>query len=321
MSNKKKKSVRSGWYAGLLDFLQRVPLPAVACQFSSRYLSGVVLSPKDKKIRSHFILPVEKGIIEPSFYKTNLPDGTAVERLLGDGLTRLNPGGRKVVILLPELAQKVFILTFDALPSAPEEKEELIRYRIKKQMPLLPQDIRLAYETRVDGDRVHVIASVAKTAVIQEYEEILQRMRFRVVMAGVPSLSLLNLLDPDQDKDFVLLDVEDDSFSLVAVTGGNATLYRQKPFGIHSGRGQGIEAKADNIVQEVVNTINFVEDKEKTRLESVWLRLGILQAEDGLYHRMEERLAHPLRRIETSDTRDLDAGAKRILSPLIGQIA
>ena len=71
----------------------------------------------------------------------------------------------------------------------------------------------------------------------------------------------------------------------------------------------------------MVNTINFVEDKEKTRLESVWLRLGILQAEDGLYRRMEERLAHPLRRIETSDTRDLDAGAKRILSPLIGQIA
>jgi hypothetical protein len=320
LSNKNKKSIRAGWYAALFDFLQRVPLPAAACQFSSRYLSGVFLSPKDKKVKSHFILPMEKGIIEPSFYKTNIPDGAAVERLLGDGMARLSPGGRKLVILLPELAQKVFIFTFDSLPSAPEEKEELIRYRIKKQMPLLPRDIRLAYATHAAGDQARIIASVAKTSVVQEYEEIMQRLKFRVVMAGVPSLSLLNLLDPDQERDFVLLDVEDDSFSLVTVIEGNATLYRQKPFGIHAGQGQGVEAKADNIVQEVVNTINFVEDKEKTRLASVWLRLGILQEEDGLQRRMEERLALPLRRIETSDTRSLEAGAKRILSPLIGQI-
>ncbi len=278
------------------------------------------MSPKDKKLKSHFILPMDRGIIVPSFYKTNLPDGSAVEKLLGDGLARLSPGGRKVVILLPELAQKVFIFTFDSLPAAPEEKEELIRYRIKKQMPLLPHDIRLAYATHAAGNQTRVIASVAKTSVVQEYEEILLRMRFRVVMAGVPSLSLLNLLDPQQERDYVLLDVEDDSFSLVAVTGGNAILYRQKPFGIHAGRGQGVEAKADNLVQEVVNTINFVEDKEKTRLASVWLRLGILQPEDGLHRRMEARLALPLRRIEASDSRSPEDDTSRILSPLIGQI-
>jgi hypothetical protein len=244
-----------------------------------------------------------------------------IEKSMGEGMRGLDPGGRKIVLLLPELSQKVFIFAFEDLPPSVEEREELIRFRIKKQMPLLPEDIRMDFEVLPGTDKLRVVAAVAKTEVVQEYEEILQRLRYKVVLAGVPSLSLLNLLDPVREKNVILLDVEDDSFSLIAVTGGRATLYRQKPFGIDAGSGEGVSAKADNIVQEVVNTIHFIEDREKERVAAVWLRLAIQQPEDGLYARMEEKLALPLRRIESTLPPSLEAGSLRILSPLIGQIA
>jgi hypothetical protein len=304
----------------LLDFFKRIPLPSTACQFSSRYLSGVCLSSQDQKIRSHFVSPLGKGIVVPSFYKKNITDAPALEQILGEGMARLNPGGRKVVFLLPELSQKVFVFTFDSLPPSPEEKKELIRFRVKKQMPLLPRDARMAFETIASQDGIRVVATVAKAAVIREYEDLFQKLKFKVALAGVSSLSLLSLLGPKKEKDFILLDVEEDSFSLLAVTDGLASLYRQKPFGINAGGGGDAAAKADNILQEVVNTLNFIRDKEKKQIASVWLRLGILQAEDGLSSRMEERLALPLRRIESSIDQEIEDGGKRILSPLIGQI-
>jgi len=116
------------------------------------------------------------------------------------------------------------------------------------------------------------------------------------------------------------VDVEDDSFSLVAVIDAQAFLYRQKPFGIDAASKIEIAAKAENIVQEVINTINFVEDKEHKRVASVWLRMGILKAEDGLSRRMEERLSLPMQNVESSFSQAVEAGHKRILSPLIGQI-
>jgi len=305
----------------LLDFFRRVPLPSTACQFSSRYLSGACLTSADKKIRSHFVTPLGKGIVAPSFYKKNIMDAAALEKSLSEGMARLNPGGRKVVFLLPELSQKVFIFTFDALPSSPEEKTELIRFRVKKQMPLLPRDARMAFETTGFPDGIRVVATVAKAAVVREYEDLFQKIRFKVALAGVSSLSLLSLLDQEKEKDFILLDVEEDYFSLLAVTDGLASLYRQKHFGVNAGGGGDAAAKADNLLQEVVNTINFIRDKEKKQIASVWLRLGILQAEDGLFSSMENRLALPLRRIESSFPHELEAGSKRILSPLIGQIS
>jgi hypothetical protein len=179
----------------------------------------------------------------------------------------------------------------------------------------------MAFETSPSPEGVRVVASVAKAAVVREYEDLFHKLHYQVALAGVPSLSLLNLLDPEKDRDFILLDVEDDSFSLLAMIDGQASLYRQKPFGIEAAGGGEAAAKADNVLQEVVNTINFIWDKEKKKIASVWLRLGILQVDDSLFNRMEERLALPLRRIESAFPQELEAGNKQILSPLIGQIS
>ena len=129
----------------VLDFFRRIPLPGTACQFSSRDLCGLSLGSAEKKIRSHFVIPLDKGTLVPSFYKKNITDVASLEKRLSEGMSQLKPGGKKVVFLLPELSQKVFVFPFDALPSSPEEKEELIRFRIKKQLPLRPRDARMAF--------------------------------------------------------------------------------------------------------------------------------------------------------------------------------
>jgi len=304
------------------DFFTRQSLPVTAFQLSARYLCGLHLTPKEKKVSSHFILPLEEGVIVPSFYKKNINDPLLLEKKLKEGALRLSRSGRNVVFLLPELSQKIFILVFDALPASPEEREELILHRIKKQMALLPPDSRLAYEVLPAQNKRRVIASVAKAAVVQEYEEVFHRLNFKVTVTGVPSVSLINLLERDQDHSFILIDVEQDAFSLLAAVKGEIALYRQKPFGFDGSESDSLGIKSSNIVQEITNTIHFVEDKEKIRIGSLWLRQGTLGQENALFEGLQERLESPIQKIESlfSQANKLNAEEKRILSPLIGQI-
>ena len=304
------------------EFFTRQPLPLTAFQLSARYLCGMHLTPKEKRVSSHFTLPLEQGVIEPSFYKKNINDPALLEKTLNAGAAKLKNSSRKVLFLLPELSQKIFILSFDALPTSQEEREELILYRVKKQMPMLPSDIRLAYETQPAENKYRVVASVVKAAVVQEYEEVFHRLNYKVAVTGVPSVSLVNLLGRNNERDFILLDVEQGAFSLMAVVRGEIALYRQKPYGFEGNAEGGLPNKATNIVQEITNTAHFIEDNENIKIASLWIRLGTLGQENGLFESLQEKLDSPLQRIEASSTQgaNLNPDEKRLLSPLMGQI-
>lgn len=304
----------------LNDFFTRLPLPSVAIQFSRHYISGIHLFPKDKKIRSHFILPLEDGVLEPSFFKKNIHDPESLQRTLQAGKEKLNSSDHKMIFLLPELSQKVFVIPFDSLPVRVEEREEFIRFKIKKQMPLLPADNRLAYDIVQQGNSKSIIATMAKASVIREYEDFFSHSHLKVRMIGIPSISLLNLVDGSEQDDFVLIDYEENFFSLTAVVGGKVVLYRQKPLSADGDAAHALEQKSENIRQEIFNTINFIEDKEKRKVQSFWIRLGILGPDEELFARLEEKLVLPLHRIETEPAGKLSSPENKILAPLMGQI-
>ena len=75
-----------------------------------------------------------------------------------------------------------------------------------------------------------------------------------------------------------------------------------------------------NIVQEVENTLNFIEDKEKKTIKSIWVRVGVLGPDENLFNHLEKKLAIAFKKIETCVPFELEAREKRILAPLIGQV-
>lgn len=304
----------------LKAFFTRLPLPITAFQISSRYLSGIQMAPKDKKLKAHFVLPLEPGVLTPSFYKKNIQNSEKLAQRLNEGVARLHASsGHNVAFLLPELAQRVFVFAFDALPTSPEEREQLIHYRVKKEMPLLPEDSRFAFFRLPSELGTKIVVSVARTAVVDEYETFFGQNQFKVKVAGIPSLSLCNLLDWDKEQDFALIDIEEDAFSLTGVVNAEIALYRQKPLVVEDMEAGTLDQKIENIIQEVENTANFIEDKEKRKIASYWIRLGMVDRGEELYKNLKERLQLPLKRIETSLALDIAIEDKKMLSPLLGQ--
>lgn len=290
-----------------------------AFQVSAGYVSGIRVSPKDRRIRHHFWLPLEEGLVRPSFVNPNIPRRDVLCAAINEGAGTLRISKHNIVLLLPDVSQRAFVLTFESLPAALEEREKVVRFRIKKLMPLLPEGVCLSYGVRPSVEGVKVLAAMAKRAVIKEYEETFAECHLKVRVAVPSFLGLLDLLPEEISEDILLVNIEQEAFSLLAYIAGEVSLFRQKSLGQERGDARPVLAQVNNIVQEVDNTANFIEDREKRRLAALWVRCGLAEGSDEVFRALQERANLPVQSVASWVAEDLPVAVKTLLSPLIGQ--
>jgi len=303
----------------LKNFFTAHPLPYSALQVTSSYISGIHLSLKDRKLKNHFILPVSGRIIQPSFEKANIKDSPLLQKIITEGVEKFDIYDHGVALLLPELSQRTFVFSFDGLPATSKEREQLIRFRVKKQMPLLSEDVRISYDVLQTRESKKIISSLARFTVVNDYENFFSQMRLKIKSVGFPLLGLSNLVNWNEEKDFFLINIEKDSFGLLAVTNAEPSLYRQKPLMIRQDEKYLLE-RVQNIVLEIENTVQFIRDKEKREIASIWVRFGLLESEEELLSNLGSRLPFPIKNIESLVSLELSGREKKILAPLIGQL-
>jgi Tfp pilus assembly PilM family ATPase len=297
-------------------FFSSPPCPPAILQLSVAYLSGVQVAVKEKTIKQHLITPLPRGLVEPHFERPNLPDRAALAGALKDGLSRLSLTGEKAACLLPEACVRVFVLDFESLPASESERENLILWRAKKQMPVIPEDARLSYQTMESNSSVKVLAALSRASVVQEYEAVFAGLGVELGIVTAPALSLINVIDWQTQADAALLNLEVDSLGLVAVSRSEVALYRVKPIA-----GERTEAlRADNLVKEIENTIHFIEDRERQAIRSLWFRSGLLEGDEALQAELQERLTIPVQSIPAAPLAGLPRAEQEILLPLVGQI-
>ncbi len=300
-------------------FFSQHPLPHSALQVTSSYISGILLSSKDKKLRSHFILPLSGEVIRPSFERTNIIDPVLFEKQIREGVEKFNSYDHGAALLLPELSQRTFIFSFDSLPVGSKEREQLLRFRVKKQMPLLADDVRMSYDVVQARGKKKVVLTLARTAVVNEYEKFFSQLQLKIRLVEVPLLALANLIDLEKEKDFFLINIEKDSFCLLAVADSEIFLYRQKPLMVGK-REDRRRDSIENVVQEIENTARFIADKEKREIACLWVRFGLLEHELENFSQLESSLSVPVKRAESLVDFRLHEQEKRLLAPLLGQL-
>jgi len=301
-------------------FFTQQPLPLAAFQLSSRYLSGIRVSSPDRKIKYHFVLPFQGNVLNPSFYKKNMKDSTELNEKMKEGISKLQLAEHKIVFLLPELSQKSFVFSFDSLPASQKEQEQILLFRIKKQIPVLPEDTRLSFEVLRANAKKKVLVTIARESVVREYEDFFSKFQLKISVISVPSLSLYNLIGNTKDEDYMLIDVENDSFSLLGVINSEVTLYRQKHFAEDFQDDKDFDEKWRNVVQEIENTANFIEDKEKRKISCYWVRFGVFEPGENALGILRDHCRCPVNPIESALSSPLPSLDKNLLSPLIGQI-
>jgi hypothetical protein len=283
-------------------------------------LSGIQVLPKEGRMKSQFILPLESSALEPSSDKINIADDSYLEESIKEGVKKLNFSEKNIALLIPESCLKVFVFSFVPLPSSQKEKEEIIRWRVKKQMPLLPDDTRLSFTVLRSNEKEKVLVSLARAAVVHEYENFFNRIGLRVGTVGVATLNLMNLIDREEADNLIVINLEEDYISLMAFLDSEIALYRVKPLVRESQARLSFSKKIEDVVKEIKNTVNFIEDREKIKIDTFWARLGTMNPEEKILSTLQDRLAVPLKMIEPTSASELNFHESQILSPLIGQI-
>jgi hypothetical protein len=246
--------------------------PPAAFLVSRTRIGGLVRSGKGGGISGQAVLPLAPGVLEPSFDKRNIANPTAFEKAVRDTGARTGRTGGPVGILLPESCLKAFVLPFESLPSSPRERDEVLRWRLAKLVPLPPEDMRMSYAVLKAPGQTRVLMAIARTDVVREYEDAFGRAGLTVRDVGVPALNLLGLVRLDPPAHALILNLEEDYVSLTAVLDGQVALYRFKPVLQDPNGLQDPRLKIEQAAAEVETTIRFVEDREKKTIGAVWVR-------------------------------------------------
>jgi hypothetical protein len=307
---------RPEFFDRVKSYFTSPPCPPIVLQLTPGYLSGIQLSTKDKKIKQHLIAPLPRGLVEPHFERPNIPDCAALAGAVKDALGRLQASGEKAACLLPEACFKVFVLNFDSLPASESERQNLILWRAKKQLPVQPEDVRLSYQAMEAGASVRIVAVLSRASIIQEYEAFFAGLGLELGVISAPTLSLANIIDWQAEGEVVLVNIEEDSLGLIAVIGSEVALYRVKPL---AGDLAG-DRRLDNLVKEVENTVHFIEDRESQGIQTLWFRSGLLEGGEALFAELGERLTVPVKPIQAASLSSFGPAEQAILLPLAGQI-
>jgi hypothetical protein len=304
----------------LKDHFLEVPLPDAVFQLTTSYLTGLRILPRERRAAGPFISRLPAGVVRPSFDKTNFPDLPFLESKVREGMAKMGLGQGTVTVLLPELCARVFILNLDSTPVSQKEKEKIIRWRVGKQMPVVPDDARFVHQEFRAGSSERIVVAVGRGAVLREYEELFSRCQLAVRNLSLSSLSLINLL-PAAGGDALVVNVEEDSLSFAAVIDSELRLYRQKAFVFDRTPGAPLAQMIEGLFKEVENTIHFLEDKEKKRVRSLWFRSGLPDAGADIAAELRRLLAMTVREMGELAVRGGGNGEKSLLSPLFGQLA
>ena len=302
----KKAAVR----ARLRRYFTELPAPLAVFQVGAASWSGLRLPARDGAPVGRFFQPLPKGLVQPSLDRKNITDSAALEGLVAEGLKRLGLHNGPAALLVPELCARVFIVDLESRPSSAREEEEVFRWRVKKQFPLLPEDARWSLVSQPAGAGERIVGVMTRAAVIQEYEALFARTRVRVRTVTLPSLSLARLLERTAEDNVVLVNAEETALTVTALVGDAFSLHRLKPLGA--------DATAALVAQEAENTIHFLEDREKTKVQAVWVRSTLADGEEGLIAALGERLNLPVRPASDLTASVLEPKEGRFLSPLAG---
>ena len=79
-------------------------------------------------------------------------------------------------------------------------------------------------------------------------------------------------------------------------------------------------ARAETIVREAENTIRYLEDKERTRTERLWIRSAAAAEVPEIVRRLGERIRLPIEALDYEAPREWTEARKAVLAPVIGQV-
>lgn len=100
--------------------------------------------------------------------------------------------GGKVSVLLPDSWFRINILEFPSLPENRSEAQEMIRWSLKRTLPIKPEEMRLGYEILQKSPQTKVLAVAALEKTLAEIETVFLEAGLEIILIEPEGINLWN---------------------------------------------------------------------------------------------------------------------------------
>jgi type IV pilus assembly protein PilM len=237
--------------------------PKLACEISAdRILAGRVADSGDM-IAMCAARELNPGSVVPDLIESNLPHRSAVRQAIQDTLASLGDRSRDVIAVLPDAAVRVVLLEFETLPSAAQEAESVVRFRLKKSLPFDVDKAKVSYHAHWSSGNVKVVAAVALTTVVQDYEAAFREAGYS---PGIVLPSMLAALGAaDAQRPALVVKVDARTTSVAILDHDQMLLFRM----LENTRGTGITG--EQLAEEVYPSVVFFQDTYHLNIEQIFV--------------------------------------------------
>ena len=242
---------------------QKTIRPRLACEITSEGVIAARASDKLQRLELFTSRRLAEGVIAPGLTVPNILDAAALRTALGGALGAVAGKSRDVIVVLPDVAIRMMLLDFEALPSKAEEIEPVIRFRLKKSLPFDVDQAVVSYDVTRSNGSVRAVAAVAPREIIEEYEKAFRDLGYEPGVIMPSSLAALGLVEGERPTLF--LKVDHMNITITAVEHKELRLVRtlDNP---HGG-----SFSATDLTEAVLPSIVFFEDTFAAHIEKIYV--------------------------------------------------
>jgi Tfp pilus assembly PilM family ATPase len=177
-------------------------LPPVACEISSSFVSVVRLNAKRPPAIDRFAVePVSPGLISPSLTRPIVTSASDLLSLLKSAFAKADLKTSRISLAIPDSCAKVTIHQFDSLPGSESEREQLLKWKLKKTLPFNVEDSHLSFLEQKTHDGKHVVVTAnIHLAVLAQLEAVFESLGMQVgyiTLASFAAFEVLARQDPE----------------------------------------------------------------------------------------------------------------------------
>jgi type IV pilus assembly protein PilM len=236
--------------------------PNLACEITAdRVLAGRAMQPGGPVECAAYSL--RPGSVVPDLTETNLRDRDAVSQSIRDALGSFGGRGRDVIALLPDAAVRVVFLDFETLPSNRQDAESVVRFRLKKSLPFDIEKAKVSYHSHPAKGSVRVIAAVALSSVVEEYESAFLEAGYS---PGIVLPSMLGALGAARaTRPALVLKVDTRTISIAILDQQQILLFRTLE------NSNGVDITGEKLAEEVYPSVVFFQDTYHMNIDQIFV--------------------------------------------------
>jgi len=241
---------------------QSAARPRLACEVNASRVIAARASDKGS-LEVFTLRQLSYATVVPGLNGPNIQDASGLRSAVSSALAPLSGGSRDVIAILPDAAVRVLLLEFDDLPAKPQERDGVIRFRLKKSLPFDVEHSALSCDVRRANGTIQVVAAVSPREVIKEYETAFRDAGYSPGVVLPSSLAALGLLEGQRPT--LMLKVDAENITVAATVSQELRLMRTLD------NPHGEKVPAAELAETVLPSIVFFEDTFGSRIEQVFV--------------------------------------------------